>query len=280
MSHQQDRFTGAGGVRIFSQSWLPDGDPRAVVIIAHGGSEHSDRYGHVVARLLDEGYAVYAIDHRGHGRSEGQRALLDRLDHVVDDLDTVVSQAAERHPQPPLFLIGHSMGGTIAIRYATLHQDRLSGLILSGPLAALEAASPVERAAARLLSVLTPGMPVVSIDPTLVSRDPAVVQAYVEDPLVHHGKLPARTVAELAAAIDRFPRDVAAITVPTLIMYGTDDGLCPPSGSTMLNARIGAADKTLKAYDGLYHEIFNEPEQDQVLDDLCAWLRTHAPVTV
>jgi alpha-beta hydrolase superfamily lysophospholipase len=128
------------------------------------------------------------------------------------------------------------------------------------------------RLTARTLSALALRTPLIAIDPTLVSRDPAVVRDYQSDPLVHHGKLPARTVVELADAIEAFPEAVAAITVPTLIMYGTDDGLCPPRGSVMLSERIGSPDKTLKAYQGLYHEILNEPEREQVLDDLCSWL--------
>jgi alpha-beta hydrolase superfamily lysophospholipase len=129
-----------------------------------------------------------------------------------------------------------------------------------------------------VLSTLTPRLPVVAIDASLVSRDAEVVKAYVEDPLVYHGKLPVRTVTELAAAIDAFPAEVGQITVPTLIMYGTADGLCPPAGSVMLDERIGASDKTLKAYEGLHHEILNEPEQDQVMDDLCAWLGARVAV--
>jgi alpha-beta hydrolase superfamily lysophospholipase len=160
----------------------------------------------------------------------------------------------------------------VALAYALRHQNRLRGLILSGPLAALEAAPPHMRIAGRILSAVAPRLPLIAIDATLISRDPAVVQAYQTDPLVYHGKLPARTVAELARTIDSFPEAVPAITVPTLIMYGKADGLCPPDGSLMLAHRIGAADKTLLAYDGLYHEIFNEPEQQRVLDDLCAWL--------
>jgi acylglycerol lipase len=242
-------------------------EPRAVVVLVHGASEHSGRYAHVAGRLLDEGYAVYALDHRGHGRSEGPRALIDRMASAVADLDSLVGVAG-----PPVFLLGHSMGGTVALAYALRHQDRLRGLVLSGPLAALEAAPAATRVAARILSALTPRLPLVSIDATLISRDPAVVRAYVEDPRVYHGKLPVRTVSELAGTIDALPDAVPAITIPTLIMYGTADGLCPPEGSLMLAERIGAADKTLLAYDGLYHEIFNEPEQERVLDDLCSWL--------
>ena len=262
-------------MRIFWQAWSPDSGSRAVVVIAHGAGEHSDRYAHVAARLVAEGYAVYAIEHRGHGRSEGPRALIDRLGHAVADLDALITRATDEHPGPPLFLLGHSMGATVAVSYAIRHQDRLAGLMMSGPLAALEAAPPHMRAAARVLSVLTPGLPLVPIDANQISRDPAVVKAYVEDPLVHHGKLPVRTISELARAIDGFPREVTRITVPTLIMYGTADELCPIEGSAMLAANIGATDLTVKGYEGLYHEILNEPEQDRVLEDMCAWLGSH-----
>jgi alpha-beta hydrolase superfamily lysophospholipase len=268
----ESSFAGAGGLEIFWRAWLPDGDARAVVVIAHGAGEHSGRYTHVAQRLVDEGYAVYAIEHRGHGRSQGPRALIDRIDNAVADLDKLVVAAGDAHPGVPLFLLGHSMGGTLAVSYALAHQQRVAGLVLSGPLAALEAVPAPMRMTARTLSVLAPRAPLIAIDSSLVSRDPAVVDDYRADPLVHHGKLPARTVVELAGAIEAFPGAVGSITVPTLIMYGTDDGLCPPQGSVMLSQRIGSADKELKAYQGLYHEILNEPERDQVLDDLCAWL--------
>jgi len=271
-AQRESSFAGAGGLEIFWQTWQPDGDPRAAVVIAHGAGEHSGRYAHVAQRLVDEGYAVYAIEHRGHGRSQGPRALIDRIANAVADLDKLVTLAAEAHPGAPVFLVGHSMGATISLSYALAHQRRLAGLILSGPLAALEAVPAPMRLTARTLSALAPRTPLIAIDATLVSRDPAVVRDYQSDPLVHHGKLPARTVVELADAIEALPEAVAAITVPTLIMYGTDDGLCPPRGSVMLSERIGSPDKTLKAYQGLYHEILNEPEREQVLDDLCSWL--------
>ena len=145
--------------------------------------------------------------------------------------------------------------------------------MLSAPLAALEAASPTTRLAARVLSALTPRLGVVGIDSVLISSDPEVVRAYATDPLVFHGKLPARTVFELERAVRSLPPRVRAITVPTLIMYGSADRLCPPVGSLMLHDCIGAQDRALKVYDGLYHEIFNEPEQERVLEDVCVWLR-------
>jgi acylglycerol lipase len=280
MNQRERELEGAGGLRLFSQSWLPDDAVRAVVVIAHGAGEHSSRYAHVAARLVDEGYAVYALDHRGHGRSGGPRAVIDRMNNAVSDLDQLVALATSEHPGVPVFLLGHSMGGTISVRYAIDHQDRLTGLILSAPLAALEAASPATRLIARVLSAVTPGMGLFAVDPTLVSRDPDVVKAYETDPLVHHGRLPARTIAEIAGAIDSFPTEAGTITVPTLIMYGSGDHLVPPAGSMMLNDRIGATDKTLKTYDGLYHEILNEPERDAVMDAMCSWLRSRVRATV
>jgi acylglycerol lipase len=258
MTSVEGQLTGVGGVHLFRQTWLPEGEARGVVVIAHGAGEHSGRYEHVAARLNAEGYAVYALDHRGHGRSDGPRALIDRMDHAVADLDALVVLASAEHAGTKTFLLGH--------------QDRLAGLALSAPLAALDAASPAQRIAAKVLSALAPRLPVIAVDPSLVSRDPAVVQAYVDDPLVHHGKLPARTIAELADAVASFPDGVGSITIPTLIMYGTADQLCPPAGSVMVSERTGSPDVIVKSYDGLYHEILNEPEQQQVMDDLVGWL--------
>lgn len=264
---------GVGGLRLYRQAWVPDGDARAMVVLVHGVSEHSGRYHHVAGRLVADGYAVHALDHRGHGRSEGPRALIDRMVNAVADLHALVEATALAHPGVPMVMLGHSMGGLLAVDFALAHQERLSGLILSAPLAALEAASPTTRLAARVLSALTPRLGVVGVDSALVSRDPEVVRSYQADPLVFHGKLPARTVFELERAVRSLPQSVHAITVPTLIMYGSADRLCPPAGSLGLHDCIGAQDRTLKVYDGLYHEIFNEPEQERVMEDLCAWLR-------
>jgi acylglycerol lipase len=275
------RLAGTSGRQIFWQSWAPDGaSARAVVVIVHGAGEHSGRYQHVAERLTIRGYAVYALDHQGHGRSEGPRALIDRIDRAVTDIDGVVTMARGAYPELPVFMLAHSMGGTFGVQYALAHQQRLAGLILSGPLAALDGAPAPLRIAGRLLSVIAPQMGLIAVDSTMVSRDPQVVEAYRTDPLVHHGKLPARTVAELAGAIDAFPESVGRITLPTLILYGTADALAPPRGSEMLAQRIGSTDLTVTPYEGLYHEILNEPEQEAVMDDLCAWLDAHVGAAV
>jgi alpha-beta hydrolase superfamily lysophospholipase len=265
-----------GGVldrRIFWRSWTPDDRAaRAVIVLVHGLGEHSGRYDHVVARLVGEGYAVHTADHRGHGRSDGPRAFIEDMDNVVADVDTLVDRAVAAQPGVAVFMLGHSMGGLIALRYALAHQERLAGLILSAALAQLDAVPKPLELVGRALSVIAPRAPLIAIDSALVSRDASVVEAYRSDPLVHHGKVPARTAVQLADTVGRFPDTVGAITVPTLILYGTADGLCPPAGSVMLGERIGAADKTVTAYEGLFHEILNEPERETVLEDIVGWL--------
>ncbi|MSO42453.1 MAG: alpha/beta hydrolase [Solirubrobacterales bacterium] len=274
--HSQGTFEGEGGPEIWWQSWSPDGTAaRATVVIAHGVSEHSGRYAHVAARLVGEGYAVYALDHRGHGRSDGRRACVDRVARAVADIGTLIGIARAEQSGAKLFLLGHSMGGALALQYAIDRQDSIDGLILSAPAAALEAASQVQLIAGRVLSVVAPTVGVFDVDAAGVSRDPEVVRAYVDDPLVHNGKLPARTVAELASAIQGFERGARTLRLPLLVMLGTADTLVPPDAGRMVEREAGSADKTLIEYEGLYHEILNEPEQDRVMDDLVAWLDAH-----
>ncbi|MFL5862387.1 MAG: alpha/beta hydrolase [Solirubrobacteraceae bacterium] len=270
-------LTGVRGRRIFWHSCAPAAPPRALVVLVHGAGEHSGRYGHVVTRIVSEGYAVHACDHRGHGRSDGHRALIEDMDDVVRDVDSLVDRAVAAEPGLPVFMLGHSMGGLIGLRYALARQERLSGLILSAALAAIDAVPKPLELVGRALSVIAPRAPLIAIDAALVSRDPAVVQEYRADPLVHHGKLPARTAAQLANAVAHLPPTVGTITLPTLILYGTADGLCPPAGSEMLARRIGSADTIVKAYDGLFHEILNEPERETVLDDIVDWLAARVP---
>jgi acylglycerol lipase len=273
-SHQAT-FEGEGGVEIHWQSWLPEGSARASVVIAHGVSEHADRYSHVAARLVRSGCAVYALDHRGHGRSGGKRAVVDRLERAVADVGTLIGIARTEHPGVKLFLLGHSMGGAIALQFALDHEDEIDGLVLTSPAAATEAASRVELVAGRVLSAVAPGVGVLPVDSSTISRDPEVVRVYDEDPMVFHKKLPARTVGELVAAIEEFPERTPGLRLPLLVMIGTADELVPPDAGRMVHERAGSADKRLIEYEGLYHEILNEPEQDKVMDDLVQWLDGH-----
>lgn len=273
--HEEGRFAGVGGLEIYWQAWLPAGTPRAIVTIAHGGAEHGGRYAWTAGQLTARGYAVYAIDHRGHGRSGGPRAYVDRVDNAVADLHTLDAIARERHPGLEVFLLGHSMGGLIALAYALRFQDELAGLVLSAPLAVIEA-NPATRFASRVLSAAAPRLPVYKIDGTTVSRDPAVVRDYDSDPLNHRGMLPARTVGELAATVATFPDRLPELRLPILTVYGSGDRLVDNAGSQLVDERAGSGDNTLIAYDGLYHEVLNEPERDQVIADVAGWIDARA----
>lgn len=276
MEHRTGHFDGAGGVRIFWQAWLPDGKPRGVVALAHGVSEHSGRYAWTGEQLTARGYALYALDHRGHGRSEGPRAVVDRVDKALDDLGRLIGIAdAESDAPGKPFLLGHSMGGFLSLAFATRRQDELAGLVLSAPVAVLEAASPIQRLAGHVLSAIAPKLGVFPIDSSTVSRDPEVVRDYDADPLNHHGKLPARTVHEIAQEIGRFPQTIPGITLPLLVQVGTGDELVPPQSSELVYQWASSEDKTIKRYDGLYHEILNEPERETVVTDTLDWLDAH-----
>jgi acylglycerol lipase len=273
-AHREGRFEGAGGVEIWWQVWPVD-EPRATVVLAHGAAEHSGRYTHVAKALNERGYSLWALDHRGHGHSAGRRALIDRLDNAIADLRTFIGLAREELGRRP-FLLGHSMGGLLSTAFAIRHQEEIEGLILSGPVAALEAASPVTLAVSFILTRVAPTVGVFGVDASEVSRDPEVVRAYEEDPLVFHGKLPVRTIAELAREVDGFPDRASAISLPTLIMHGTADRIALPAGSELLHERVSSRDNTLRMLDGLYHEILNEPEQDEVIAEIADWLDAHA----
>lgn len=198
--------------------------------------------------------------------------------HLVSDLDAMLDHARAAHPSAPLHLLGHSMGGCVAIEYALTHQAKLDGLLLSAPLAALEAAPLPLRVIARGLSVILADAGLFQVSADAVSRDPAEVKAYQDDPLTSNDKLPARTLQELSDAVARFEARAPQLTLPLLVMIGTADTLVPPAAGRMVHDRASSPDKTLKTYDGFYHEIFNEPpgERDRPLDDLVAWLSDRA----
>jgi alpha-beta hydrolase superfamily lysophospholipase len=275
---KQREFTtaGLGGLDLHARAWLPDGPPVAVIVLAHGLGEHHGRYEHVAQRLVSAGYAVYAVDHRGHGRSPGPRANIERFDHVLSDFCAFAGRAARQHPGSDLFLLGHSMGGAIAFAAALRLPVNLRGLVLSAPALAIDAPGPAWQAAgARVLSAIAPNVGVLRLEAAAVSRDPQVVREYESDPLVHRGPIPARTAVELLDAAQSFGAQARRMTVPVLVMHGTADRLVPLGPTRRVHQAIASKDRTLRYYEGLYHELFNEPERDQVLDDVLGWLAAH-----
>jgi acylglycerol lipase len=276
VKHKEGKFKGYKGLNLYYQCWLPDKSPKAVLLVVHGLAEHSGRYKNLVNYFVPKGYAVYALDHRGHGKSEGMRSYVDRFDDYLTDLKIFFDRVRKEHKDTKIFLVGHSLGATIGVPYAIEHQQELAGLILSGPtLVATTTVSPTLIAIAGVVSALLPKMGVTVLDASTISRDQAVVDAYVNDPLVFRGKIPARTGAELARMWKTLPEEMYKIKLPILIMQGTADQLANPESSKLLYERVSSKDKTLKLYDGFYHEIFNEPEHKQVMADVEAWLKKH-----
>jgi acylglycerol lipase len=275
MRAEEDVFVGVRGLRIHVRTWLPDGAPTGVVVIAHGFAEHGGRYAAVAERLVRDGLAVRAADHRGHGLSEGKRTSVVRFDDYVDDLTTVIAQARARWSALRVVLLGHSMGGLIALDLAVRPGGPLDGLVVSAPAACPREVSKFTLTVGRALSRVAPDTGVLRLPLNRISRDPEVVDAYNKDPLVFRTPIRARLGAEMLVAMDRVDAGLPALRVPLLVMQGTADGLVDPGCGPHVYGRAGSVDKTLKMYDGLWHEIFNEPERDHVLGDLTGWLRTH-----
>jgi acylglycerol lipase len=276
MQHTEGKFTGRNNFSLYRQAWLPEGIPVAVMIFVHGVAEHSGRYSNLVNYFVPKGYAIYSFDLRGHGKSDGKRSYVERFSYYLDDLKTFCNKVSEENRNVKTFLLGHSMGSTIAIAYAIEHQRELNGLIVSGT--TLKAGASINKASifiAKILSVLIPKIGVSALDATYISRDKTVVEAYVTDPLNYAGKLSARFGAELLKTMAKLQSTIPGLSLPLLVMHGTADRISDPSSSRMLFDGAGSKDKTLKLYEGFYHEIFNDPDRQQVFSDMDAWLKLH-----
>jgi alpha-beta hydrolase superfamily lysophospholipase len=266
-------FDGVGGVRIVYDVWTPDIAPRAVVVLSHGLGEYARRYDHVAQRFGEAGLLTYALDHRGHGRSGGKRMLVRDISEYTGDFATLVGIASKENPGLKIIALGHSMGGGIVFAYGVERPDNYDLMVLSAPaVAAQDLVSPLLAFAAKILGVLLPGLPAQQLDVDAISRDPAVVAAYNADPLVYHGKVPAGVGRALLQVGETMEQRAPALTAPLLVVHGSDDRLIPVEGSRRLVGSVGSSDVELKVYPGLYHEVFNEPEQDQVLGDVVSWI--------
>ena len=275
MKRKEGQFAGQGGLRLYWQAWLPEGEVRAVVIVAHGYGEHGGRYGNLVERLVPKGFAVYALDHRGHGESEGPRGHVGRFAEFVADLHAFRVRIEEEQRGKPLFLLGHSLGGLIAVRYLLAHDQGLAGAILSSPALGIHnEPSRLLQWLGKLLSRIAPRASFQgNVAPELLSRDPEVGRAYVADPLVHK-RASARFFTEfkwaMANALDR----AAEIRLPLLILQAGDDRLVDVRATENFASRVEGAAKELHVYPGLYHETFNElpADRERVFGDLETWL--------
>jgi acylglycerol lipase len=271
---QQNSFRTTDGLSIHTVSHLPAGTPRAGVLIVHGIGEHSARYAHVAAYLAARGYAVYSLDHRGHGHSDGLRAYFDSFDQPVNDLKQYFDQIRQQHPGLPLFVYGHSLGSLISLVFTLRYQDEMAGLMISGnPLRIETRFSPLLVQAVTMLQRFAPWLKVAPpVSPEDLSRDAAYVALTLQDPLAYQGYTRVRMAFYVGDQSRLVCARLGEIRLPLLILHGGGDKVCPPAGSELAYEQAGSADKTLKLYPGLYHEIHNEPEKETVFADVAAWL--------
>lgn len=278
MNHTEGYFNGSRSRSIYYQIWTPEVATRALVLLVHGAGEHSNRYRHVASFFTGHGYAVAALDHNGHGKSDGVPGHLLDFDDYLVDLRTLQTRVQEQFPSVPLVLLGHSLGGLITTRYLLQYQQDFLGAILSGPAIKTELEPPrLQMALIKMLAVLWPTLGILQLDAAGVSRDPAVVRDYQDDPLVHHGKMSVRKLRELFAAMHEVQERAGEIRLPMLLLHGGQDTMASPEGSRFLEGALGSEDKTLEIYPELYHEILNEPEKEAVLAKILAWCEMRLP---
>jgi acylglycerol lipase len=273
-----ESFTGTGGLNIFTRGWHSEGkQPKAVVVIAHGFNAHSGHYLWTAEQLVAAGYAVYALDHRGRGQSDGDRFFVQAVAEYVDDLATFITLVKSREPGLPVFLLGHSAGGVVSCLYALEHQQALAGLICES--FAFQVYAPdFAIAVLKGLSHIAPHAHVLKLPNAGFSRDPKVVEALNNDPLVANEVQPTQTVAALARADEQLKKDFPLITLPVLIIHGSADKLARPGGSQFFFDTAGSKDKTLKLYDGYVHDLLNDLGKEVVIADIIAWLDARVPM--
>ena len=258
---------------LFARCWKPEGTTTAIVLLIHGYAEHSGRYYHVAKSLLTINCIVYGFDLTGHGRSPGLPAFIDRFDNYVDEAEDALTFIRQKHSDLPIFLLGHSMGGLIATYLALRKQNILRGLITSGgALKVNEDLSPFLVKISGILGAIAPKMPAIKLSSDLISRDPEVVEKYDHDPLIYHGGTRCRTGAELIKASRRIDANFDQLILPLLILHGGADKLTDPQGSKQLYQSAASKDKKLQIFEELRHEIFNEPEQKEVLKVVVDWI--------
>ncbi|HEV3062985.1 MAG TPA: alpha/beta fold hydrolase [Vicinamibacterales bacterium] len=273
---EENTFKSTAGLNIFFRSWRPAGTARAVIVIVPGFNSHSGYYGWVAAQLVARDLAVYAVDLRGRGKSDGERFYVATFADYLSDVDGMVRLAKSREPALPVFVLGHSAGGVLACLYAVEHQRNLAGLICES-FAFQTPAPDVALAVLKGLGHIFPHAHVLDLKNEDFSRDPNVVAAMNADPLIAHETQPTQTVAELVRADERLKGGFSRITLPLLILHGTSDKAAKASGSQVFFDAAGSKDKTLKLYDGHFHDLLNDVDKETVVEDIKSWLGARVP---
>ena len=268
---KEETLAGRGGTQLHLRSWRPE-IAQAVVVIVHGVNSHGGQYLWVGEQLAAAGFAVFAHDHRGRGKSAGPRFYIDDISDYTEDLGTVIALAKSRHPGLPVFVLGHSAGGVVSCTWALDHQSEIAGFICESFAYRVPAPAAV-LALVRLLARIAPRLPVLKLKMKDFTRDPQALAALEADPLCKGEIQPARTVAALLAATDRMKAEFGKVTLPVFIMHGTEDKATVPAGSREFFEHAGSTDKNLKLYEGHYHDLLNDIGKQQVLADIMAWIR-------
>jgi alpha-beta hydrolase superfamily lysophospholipase len=271
---QEERVESTKGIRIFVRSWRQDATPRALVVICHGVNSHGGQYLWAGEQLAAAGFTVYALDLRGRGRSDGERFYVEDVADYVADVATVIRLAKQRDPGVPLFLLGHSAGGVVSSVYTLENQAELAGFICES--FAFQVPAPgFVLSAIKGLSHVAPRLPVLELKNADFSRDPQVVEALNNDPLTANEVQPAITVAALVRADERLREEFPRITLPVLILHGTEDRATVCHGSEFFHQHAGSTDKTLRLYDGHYHDLLADVGKERVMADIKAWIDAH-----
>jgi acylglycerol lipase len=268
-----EKIESTGGVGIVVRSWKPVGKARAVVVICHGVNSHGGQYLWPAGQFAMAGLAPFALDLRGRGRSDGERFYVSDISEYVADVSSVIQVAKSRNPGLPIYLLGHSAGGVVSCSYALDHQAEIAGLICES-FAFKVPAPDAALALIKVLSHIAPRLKVLRLKNEDFSRDPIAVRILNSDPLTANEVQPAKTVAALVRANERLRREFPRITLPVLILHGTADKATMPEGSQLFFDTAGSQDKTLKLYDGHFHDLLNDVGKEAVMADIKAWIET------
>ena len=271
-------FTGYDGHRLFERRWVPAGYPRAAVVIVHGYGHHSGSFAHVAEYLRHADFGVYAFDQYGFGLAKGPRGRIPSFDAAVSDLHAYLIHIGGEIGREPLFLLGHSYGALVLLHYIAAHHPDVTGLVFSSPMMKLDdSVTPAKQRAVKMAARFAPWFPVARVDIEAISREPGFAQNARNDHLCYYGPIRARTACEMAQACAAAASAARAVTTPVLIMHGTGDRIADPKGAQLLHDAAPSTDKTLKYYQGAYHELFNDSEKEAFLADLVTWLDRHTP---
>ena len=274
----ESSFQSDDGLNIFTRSWHPEGRPRGVVMLVHGFNSHSGYYTWVADRLAADGLAVYALDLRGRGKSDGERFYVAKFEDYVNDLAKFIEMVKSREAGLPVYLLGHSAGGVVSCVYALEHQEELAGFICES--FAFQVPAPdFALAVFKGLSHVAPHAHILRLKNKDFSRDPKAVAAMDQDPLIAHETQPTQTLAEMVRADERLERGFSTITLPLLILHGTSDKATRPSGSQFFYDNAASTDKTLKLYEGAYHDLLNDTDKTTVMADIKSWIDERLDLT-